>query len=283
MKKIAVILTILSVSIELKYTSSSLSAQAQTIRGNFCNVQKDGGWWFWRTGDLSTDACSILLSRYCTDSGCRVVSSGTYLLNGNNNVYVSCRNFQGSFSGMGGDPFDQAYQSVTNPFQPSCIFQLTRSGNQPRQPTPEQPTINPSGSNSTIAQEMLAAHNQWRSRVGVPPLRWSPQLTSYAQEWANYLASTGQFNHRPQRQYGENLFWGSGRRWSPTEVVNNWGSEVRDYDYASNRCRNVCGHYTQVVWARTTEVGCAVGRSGNQEVWVCNYNPPGNYIGQRPY
>ncbi|UZQ55057.1 CAP domain-containing protein [Trichothermofontia sichuanensis B231] len=176
-----------------------------------------------------------------------------------------------------------------NPFQPSCIFQsscifqLTRSGNQPRQPTPEQPTINPSGSNSTIAQEMLAAHNQWRSRVGVPPLRWSPQLTSYAQEWANYLASTGQFNHRPQQQYGENLFWGSGRRWSPTEVVNDWGSEVRDYDYASNRCRSVCGHYTQVVWSRTTEVGCAVGRSGNQEVWVGNYHPPGNFIGQRPY
>lgn len=161
----------------------------------------------------------------------------------------------------------------------SWYCQQNTAQNQPSSPPPS----NPSGNNSAIAQEMVAAHNQWRSRVGVPPLRWSPQLASYAQKWANHLASTGQFSHRPQQQYGENLFWGSGRRWSPTEVVNNWGSEVKDYDYGSNSCRDVCGHYTQVVWARTTEVGCAVARSGNEEVWVCNYNPPGNYVGQRPY
>jgi hypothetical protein len=45
----------------------------------------------------------------------------------------------------------------------------------------------------------------------------------------------------------------------------------------------VCGHYTQIVWRNTKSVGCAVARGKGVEVWVCNYDPPGNYAGQRPY
>jgi hypothetical protein len=57
------------------------------------------------------------------------------------------------------------------------------------------------------------------------------------------------------------------------------------YDYKSNTCHQggPCGHYTQVVWSGTRELGCGVARSPSREIWVCNYNPPGNYIGQRPY
>jgi len=155
-------------------------------------------------------------------------------------------------------------------------------------PSPSsQPSSNNSAPSQTpssgIAQEMLNAHNRWRSQVGVPPLRWSPQLASYAQDWANQLAARGAFEHRRNSPYGENLFWGQGRRWSPTEVVDDWGSEVQDYNYATNSCRGICGHYTQVVWRDTTEVGCGVARSGSQEIWVCNYNPPGNYRGRKPY
>jgi pathogenesis-related protein 1 len=66
-------------------------------------------------------------------------------------------------------------------------------------------------------------------------------------------------------------------------VVNAWAAESRNYDYRSNCCRGVCGHYTQIVWAGTQEVGCAVARGGRREVWVCNYDPPGNWAGKRPY
>jgi pathogenesis-related protein 1 len=45
----------------------------------------------------------------------------------------------------------------------------------------------------------------------------------------------------------------------------------------------MCGHYTQIVWRNTKAVGCAVGGKGAREVWVCDYDPPGNYVGQRPY
>jgi hypothetical protein len=89
--------------------------------------------------------------------------------------------------------------------------------------------------------------------------------------------------HRSEPIYGENLFEMRGASASPAQVVAAWASESRNYDYNSNRCRGVCGHYTQIVWKDTKEVGCGVARGGGREVWVCNYDPPGNWAGKRPY
>jgi|ERR1039457_3289500 uncharacterized protein YkwD len=133
------------------------------------------------------------------------------------------------------------------------------------------------------AKEMLFAHNAIRSRVGLPPLRWSDSLAKFAQDWANTLLARKQFSHRPKSPYGENLFEIRGAPASPHEVVGAWGSEAADYDYRANRCHGRCGHYTQIVWRNTISVGCAVARGRGIEIWVCNYDPPGNYVGQRPY
>jgi uncharacterized protein YkwD len=130
---------------------------------------------------------------------------------------------------------------------------------------------------------MLTAHNAVRRGVGVPALVWSEPLAGFAQEWANTLASRGQFFHRRNSLYGENLFEITGARSAPAEVVNQWASESRNYHYSSNTCRGVCGHYTQIIWRDTRKVGCAAARSGRTEVWVCNYDPPGNWIGKYPY
>jgi uncharacterized protein YkwD len=119
--------------------------------------------------------------------------------------------------------------------------------------------------------------------VGVPPLAWSERLAGFAQEWADYLATHQQFSHRRNSPYGENLFEITGASASPAEVVNDWAAESTNYQYRSNACRGVCGHYTQIVWRDTQRVGCAAARSGRTEVWVCNYDPPGNWIGKRPY
>ena len=37
------------------------------------------------------------------------------------------------------------------------------------------------------------------------------------------------------------------------------------------------------VWRDSKEVGCGVGQSGKVQIWVCEYNPPGNVIGERPF
>jgi uncharacterized protein YkwD len=142
-----------------------------------------------------------------------------------------------------------------------------------------QPAIAP----SSLARDMLAVHGAVRARVGVAPLAWSDRLAARAQDWADTLLARNQFVHRPNSTYGENLFEITGAVASSAEVVNAWAAESRNYDYRSNRCRGVCGHYTQIVWAGTEEVGCAVARDGRREVWVCNYDPPGNWAGQRPY
>jgi pathogenesis-related protein 1 len=136
---------------------------------------------------------------------------------------------------------------------------------------------------AALAREMLAAHNAVRAHAGVPPLAWSDQLARLSQDWAQKLLSHKQFKHRPDSKYGENLFEISGAGASPAEVVRYWAMEAVDYDYASNHCRRQCGHYTQLVWADTREVGCAVARNRERAVWVCNYDPPGNWIGKRPY
>ncbi|MBV9296765.1 MAG: hypothetical protein JO145_14435, partial [Acidobacteriaceae bacterium] len=60
-------------------------------------------------------------------------------------------------------------------------------------------------------------------------------------------------------------------------------SEAKDYQYAANSCFAVCGHYTQVVWRDTREVGCGMVHDARREVWVCDYAPYGNIVGERPY
>jgi pathogenesis-related protein 1 len=135
-----------------------------------------------------------------------------------------------------------------------------------------------------LARDFLAAHNAERAKVGTPALRWSEKLAASAQDWANHLAASGVFEHRRKSKFGENLYELRGAKSTPAKVVERWSSEAPNFDEKANKCRGgPCGHYTQVVWRGTREVGCGVGRSGAREVWVCEYDPPGNYVGQRPY
>ncbi len=167
-------------------------------------------------------------------------------------------------------PFVRVYRSM----RPALCFLILCAGNSSAPPAPGK---------SSLAPDMLAVHNIMRARVGVPPLAWSNRLAARSQEWADTLVARKQFIHRPDSAYGENLFEITGVAASPAQVVNAWAAESRNYKYNSNRCSGMCGHYTQIVWRDTKEVGCAVARGGRREVWVCNYDPPGNWAGKRPY
>ena len=143
--------------------------------------------------------------------------------------------------------------------------------------------------------EIIAAHNAWRSQVGVGALTYSDTLAASAQAWANQLKTSNNcdMKHSGASGVGENLYWASAWSNGPAQnvksadVVNAWGAEKADYTYATNTCAagKVCGHYTQVVWKSTTSVGCgmAVCDSPKNQVWVCQYAPAGNYVGQKPY
>jgi pathogenesis-related protein 1 len=133
------------------------------------------------------------------------------------------------------------------------------------------------------SQEMLAAHNALRERLKLPSLVWSNQLAKYAQDWANRLAGTGQLSHRSNPVYGENLFLAHGAQADPAAVVAAWASEAQSYNYRNNSCQGRCGHYTQLIWRDTKRVGCGNASKDETQVWVCNYDPPGNIVGERPY
>jgi pathogenesis-related protein 1 len=140
-------------------------------------------------------------------------------------------------------------------------------------------------STKAAVDEMLAAHNNVRKRYGIAPLTWSPQLATYAQAWANTLIKENRFAHRSNNVYGENIYFARGQQRGSTAIVQLWDDEVKNYTYATNTCRagTVCGHYKQLVWRKTTQVGCGMAKAADREIWVCNYNPPGNFNGVKPY
>jgi pathogenesis-related protein 1 len=142
----------------------------------------------------------------------------------------------------------------------------------------------PTSTYSVVANEVVNAHNAVRSKVGVPPLAWSDELAGVAQRWAQKLLAADAFEHS-NNDYGENLYRinGPGASSTPMEVVNAWAAEHVYYRYANNSCTGICGHYTQVVWKDTKAVGCGSARDAEHEVWVCNYAPYGNIVGERPY
>ncbi|KAF5765560.1 putative CAP domain-containing protein [Helianthus annuus] len=134
-------------------------------------------------------------------------------------------------------------------------------------------------------QDYLNAHNAARSQVGVGGMVWNPTVAAYAQRYANQRAGDCNLVHSGG-PYGENIAQGTGA-FSGTSAVNLWVSERSSYDHTTNTCASgkVCGHYTQVVWRDSTQLGCARVQCANNAGWfvICSYSPRGNYIGQSPY
>jgi len=146
-----------------------------------------------------------------------------------------------------------------------------------------------SSSSASFVEEVLAAHNRYRQEVDVASLQWSSDIAASAQSWADELASRDAFTHSSS-SYGENLWKGTADSYSLTQMVESWGNE-QQYFIADAAFPEVSttgnwgdvGHYTQMIWEDTTEVGCAIATGHGWDVLVCQYNPPGNVIGQRPF
>jgi hypothetical protein len=127
--------------------------------------------------------------------------------------------------------------------------------------------------------------------LGLAPLRWNPRLARDAGAWADHLADTGRFEHSPNSprgRVGENLWGGTTGRFAPEQMVGLWLEEKRYFkpglypaNSTSGNAHDV-GHYTQVIWRRTTEVGCSLARGEYEDILVCRYAQAGNVRGQSP-
>ncbi|PWA66556.1 pathogenesis-related protein PR-1 type [Artemisia annua] len=133
-------------------------------------------------------------------------------------------------------------------------------------------------------QDYINAHNAARREVGVGPMVWDERVASFARNYANKRQADCQLVHSQDRRYGENIAWGT--ELTGASAVKLWVAEKANYDYNSNTCApgKTCGHYTQVVWRKSVRLGCARVRC-NSGAWfvTCNYDPVGNFIGQKPY
>ena len=139
-----------------------------------------------------------------------------------------------------------------------------------------------------LASSILTVHNQERAAVGVPPLVWSNSLAAGAQTWAQNLATTGNFAHDPNipKGVGENI-----AGFFPSSGVGQgqslWVNEKKDWHGGVLTPENwsQTGHYTQMVWKNTQEVGCGTGSGAGHpfNILVCRYSPAGNFMGQAPF
>lgn len=135
-------------------------------------------------------------------------------------------------------------------------------------------------------QECLKAHNEKRSIHRVNDLNLNSELDDIAQVYAETLAQSDSLNHSSNKfngqRLGENLYMQGGRAMSGFLPVDSWYGESYNYDYENPRnSSGVTGHFTQLVWKGSKElgVGCAKSRDGSYYV-VCNYHPAGNWVGE---
>jgi pathogenesis-related protein 1 len=146
--------------------------------------------------------------------------------------------------------------------------------------------------------QMLAQHNQYRTEVRTPALRWDNTVAASAQAYANQLLPTIQTRglvHDPNTPYGENLY-SAGRSGQgatapdPLGALASWYGEKAQYDANPQPVSNPIqswGHYSQMVWPTTQRLGCGAASAFQNNRWdtvvVCRYDPRGNIVGQKPY
>jgi hypothetical protein len=136
-------------------------------------------------------------------------------------------------------------------------------------------------------QNIVAEHNMYRSdpAINAPPLQWSDDLATSAQNWANQLAATSTFQHSGTPGVGENIAEGSTGSFTPAQLVDMWGNEQANFqpgtfpNISTTGNWADAGHYTQVIWRTTTSVGCGLASDGTNDYLVCQYSPPGNMEG----
>ncbi|NXD29191.1 PI16 inhibitor, partial [Spelaeornis formosus] len=141
---------------------------------------------------------------------------------------------------------------------------------------------------------ILDEHNKYRSQVSPPAMAmmrmtWDKELEDLAQSYAEKCI----WDHNKERgRRGENLF-----AMAPILelefAVEDWNGEEKFYNLTTSTCvpGQMCGHYTQVVWSNTHQIGCGAHfcekidglETENMHLLVCNYYPPGNMKGKKPY
>ena len=145
-------------------------------------------------------------------------------------------------------------------------------------------------------QLALIVYNEARAELGIAPLAYSKKLAKQADAYAKKIAKLDRgLNHSKTTKDGENLYMSYSS--SRNEVTFNnhpfkddslsWCGEKKDYGYSrigEEPNFGAIGHYTQMIWETTTQVGFGFARSKTGKTYVvARYAKAGNITGYYPY
>lgn len=162
----------------------------------------------------------------------------------------------------------------------------------PPAPAPQaaSPAAAPSANGlSEQAVALLAIHNRLRAKHGVPPLTWSADIAVTAERWANACTRRHETEFLHPNKLGENMGF-DGKIDTSAESLSNaiqrMYDEIKSYRYErpgfnkqGSSQETQTGHFTQIVWKETKELGCGWAICPNSQyktILVCRYSPPGN-------
>ena len=125
-----------------------------------------------------------------------------------------------------------------------------------------------------LKEAVLNSTNTFRYQHDAVALVWNDTLAKFADK----AADPCKFAHTIG-PYGENLAQGYA---NVTAAIDAWGYERDLYDFDKGDFATEWGHFTQLVWQNTTNVGCGVKDCGKTAGWIlfCEYSPRGNILRQ---
>ena len=140
-------------------------------------------------------------------------------------------------------------------------------------------------SGNDFQQNALDAHNKYRKKHHVGNLVLSKDLCNIAQKYAESLARTGNFAHSGDsyngNPMGENLFACYGMKITGKTMTDDWYNEINDYNFNRPGFTSGTGHFTQVVWKGSKQVGFGYAQARDGYYYgVANYYPAGNYMNE---
>jgi len=160
------------------------------------------------------------------------------------------------------------------PYQPPVETQAppveTPVASAPVASAPVAPDTKPS-STGDLQVDILAIHNFYRAKYNVPLLDWNDDIASYAADHTGDCVM-----HHTDGPYGENLGWGYSDAIAGVEA---WYGEYNEYNYQAATFDGNSGHFTQVIWKGTTQVGCYIRDCSGTGYLMCEYLPRGNMLG----
>ena len=138
-----------------------------------------------------------------------------------------------------------------------------------------------------IRKNILLRHNYYRKRHQVGDLAINSDLEAIAQAYSEKLTAEDAMYHSGNsyngKPLGENLFslWSSKvASVTGTDATDAWYNEVSKYDFENPGYKEGIGHFSQLVWKDSKQIGCGAACQDHTCTVTCNYYPAGNYRNQ---